>query len=147
MKKMRGDYKPRAIDRVIIGILGVLCATSAAYVVGPWYLDELDDTVDGKSPLYSIFQADTPIMLYGVALLACGLLLIYASAGRSTRRFYTQITSGALLGGFLLRLYSLIGVLMSLETWRPPNYLSHVATVVALGAYWVWVRVSIRTVQ
>ena len=131
----------------MFGILGVLCVTSATYVVGPWYLDEWDDTVGGKPPLYSIFQADAPVMLYGVALLACGLLLIYASAGRSTRRFYTQITSWALLGGFLLRLYSLIGVLLALETWRPPNYLSHLATVVALGAYWVWVRVSIRTFQ
>lgn len=147
MKKTRGDYEPRVINRVLFGILGVLCTSSALYVIGPWYLDEWEETVGGKSPLYSIFQADTPIMIYGFALLVSGLLIIYASAGRSAHRYYTQIISWALLGGFLLRLYSLIGVVISLESWRPPSYLSQLATVVMLGAYWVWVRVSIRTIQ
>lgn len=142
-EKLRGVFSPRPIDRVVLGILAVLGLTNAAYLVGPWYLDE---TADGKAPLLSMFNSHTAVIVYGVFVFIEAAALLYASAG-VTSRVHTIVTENALLAGFLLRLYALIGVGLTLESWRPPSYLSHAATVAILGAYWVWVKVSVRPVQ
>ncbi len=145
MRKMRGAYRPRAIDRAVFAILAVLHTASALYLVGPWYLTDWDE--EGKAPLTQVFHNETAVTVYGGFLLLNGLALIYATAGRSAHRYYTTITSSALLTGFLLRLYALIGVIAALESWRPPSYLSQLATVALCGAYWVWIKVHARPIQ
>lgn len=145
MMQRRGAFKPRIIDRIVFGIVAVLHLANGVYLVGPWYLPNWSG--DGKAPLNLVFNSESIVQVYGLVLFINGLALLYISAEKSTRRFYTAITSTTLLSGFLLRLYSLIGVVMVLDSWRPPSYLSHVATVVLLGAYWIWVKVSVRTIQ
>lgn len=142
MERMK--FRPRTVDRFIFCVLAILHIANGLYLVGPWYLEE---TASGKSPLLSLFNDDKAVAWYGFLLLIDGLFLLYASASASTRRFYTRIVSGALLAGFLLRLYSLIGVLLTIESWRPPGYLSQMASVAFLGIYWVWVRVNARVIQ
>lgn len=145
MRTERGAFRPRIIDRAMFAILACLHVASGMYLSGPWYLDTWDE--GGKAPLANAFNSDTAVVIYGVLLFLNGLVLLYASAGDSINRWYGRITSTALLTGFLMRLYSLIGVAIALESWRPPNYLSHLATVFILGSYWVWVRVNDRTIQ
>lgn len=123
----------------------MLHMANGLYLSSPFYLDNWD--VVGKSPLVNLFSNSSAVLVYGVLLFLNGVSLLYVTAGKSTSRYYTRITNHALLGGFLLRLFSLIGVFLTLETWRPPTYLSHVTTVLLLGAYWVWVKVSVRTIQ
>lgn len=137
------DYRPRPIDRTIFAVLAALHIANGLYLVGPWYLDM---TGSGQAALITMFNSVDAVKFYGIALLLDGLALIYASAGRGAR-LYTQIVSGALLGGFLLRLYALIGVFITSESWRPPGYLSHAATVVMLGAYWIWVRRCVKSIR
>lgn len=137
------DYRPRPIDRTIFAILAVLHIANGLYLTGPWYLDE---TNHGQAPLITMFNSSVAAIVYGAILLIDGLALFYASAGRGAR-LYTQVVSGALLTGFLLRLYALIGVFMTSESWRPPGYLSHLATVMMLGAYWIWVRVNVKSIR
>lgn len=134
----------RFIDRFVFGILAMLHMANGLYLVGPWYLHDNDG---GKAPLIALFNSTTAVIIYGTLLFIDGLVLLYASAGRSARRFYAPTVSNALLAGFLLRLYALIGVVLTLESWRPPSYLSHMATVLLLGAYWVWLRINVRTIQ
>lgn len=142
---MKGAYRPRAIDRVVFGVLATLVFASGFYLVGPWYLSA---ALDGsKAPIINLLDNATAVRVFGVFLVLDGLALFYASAGRSAHRLYTSIVSYALLGGFLLRLYSLIGVIMTLESWRPPTYLSHALTVILFGSYWVWVKVNVRPTQ
>lgn len=140
----RNKFRPRSIDRAVFAILGMLHVANGVYLIGPWYLDE---TESGKAPLISMFNSDIAVTLYGVLLLIDGLILIYASAGRGVRQFYTRVLSGALFSGFLIRLYALIGVFITIDSWRPPSYLSHVASVLLLGAYWLWVRAHARPTQ
>lgn len=142
MKVKKGVFKPRLIDRFMFCILAVLHVANGVYLIGPWYLDTWDD--GGKAPLHSMFNSDLAVSIYGVCLLIDGLVLLYAAASRRANRFYTVITANALVVGFLLRLYSLIGTILVLESWRPPSYLSHIATVAMCGALWVWVRVHGR---
>lgn len=141
---MERNYKPRAIDRAVFAILAFLHVANGVYLIGPWYLDE---TESGKAPLISMFNSDNAVSVYGVLLVLDGLLLIYASAGRGARKNYTRLVNSALLYGFVLRLYALIGVFLTIESWRPPSYLSHTASVLILGSYWVWVKVSARPTQ
>lgn len=143
-KREKGTFTPRKIDRIVFAILSTLFLFGGLYVVGPWYLES---TKKGESPLIRLLSNELAVGGYGYAIMLVGLLLVYAAVGKSTHQFYTPIVSFALLAGFLLRLYSLFGVVMTLESWRPPGYLSHTATVLILGAYWVWVRVSERTIQ
>lgn len=148
MRKKRGavrPFKPSPIDRAIFGILAVLHMASGVYLSSPFYLDTWDEV--GKAPLANLFNSDTAVVIYGVLLFLNGIALLYSASGKSATRFYTRITSAALLSGFLMRLYSFIGVAIALESWRPPSYLSHLATVFILGAYWVWIKVNGRTVQ
>lgn len=143
MRKMkRGIYHPRSIDRAIFGILGALHLCSGIYLIGPWYLNE---TESGKAPLFAMFNSETAVSAYGVMLLLTALALLYATVGRGV--YFTKILSAALLTAFLTRLYSLIGVFLTVESWRPPSYLSHAATVVILGSYWVWVRTCARVTK
>lgn len=118
---------------------------SGLYLSSPWYLDTWDEV--NKAPLTNLFNSNIAVVIYGVILFTNGVALLYSAAGNSAHRFYTQITSTALLTGFLMRLYSFIGVIIALDSWRPPSYLSHLAIVFILGAYWVAVRVNDRTVQ
>lgn len=140
----RNRFKPRQIDRAVFAILGLLHVANGVYLTGPWYLDE---TESGKAPLISMFNSDTAVTLYGVLLFIDGLILIYASAGRGVRQLYTRIVSGALFFGFLIRLYALIGVFITIDSWRPPSYLSHLATVMLLASYWLWVRAHARVIE
>lgn len=142
---MRGiDYRPRTIDRAIFAILGLLHIANGLYLVGPWYLDE---TESGKAPLISLFNSDEAVVIYGTLLLLDGVALLYTGLAKKYSRRYTKILSNALLFGFLLRLYALIGVLLIIDSWRPPSYLSQMASVSILAAYWIWVRVRARTTE
>lgn len=148
MKRKKGsDYvwEPRFIDKVVLGVLGTLHLANGAYLIGPWYLDTWVD--EGKAPLQTLFNSGTAVAIYGAFLFFNGLFLYYASAGRTQDRWYTPIVKYTLLTGFLARFYSLIGVVIVLESWRPPSYLSHTATVLILGSYWVWVKVDTRNVR
>lgn len=142
--KMRGDYRPRPLDRSILAILATLHVASGLYLSSPFYLEVTDE---GKSPLMTLFNSSIAVIIYGVILVLDGLALYFSAFAKHTLRFYTTITSNALLVGFLVRLYSFIGVAAALNSWRPPNYLSHLATVFILGAYWVSVRLNGRTIQ
>lgn len=144
-RKQRRKYKPRVIDRVVFGVLATLQTFSGFYLAGPWYLDTWDEV--GKAPLANLFNSDEAVAAYGIVMFINGLMLFYAAAGRAASRFYTTNVSFALLSGFLVRLYSLFGTLIILESWRPPTYLSQVATVLILGVYWVWVKVQVRNVR
>lgn len=135
-----GTFVPRTIDRAIVGILAALYMAAGSYYLGPWYLEQ-DDGV--KSSLNQIFNGTGPVTFFGVLLFIDGLILAYASAGKVSRTM-TVILSSAMLAGFLLRLYSFIGVIITLDSWRPPQYLSHLATVLIAGAMWVYIRVHSR---
>lgn len=147
-RRVTRKYHPRGIDRILFGILALLHVANGLYLVGPWYLDEWEDA--GAAPLQNLFNSDLAVVIYGAFLLINGLFLVYGALGKSVKRWYSSILSITLLSGFLVRLYSFIGVVLVLESWRPPAYLSHFATVIVLGAYWVWMRVerrNVRTVQ
>lgn len=141
MKKKRGVYKPTFIDRVMFGIMAAVCIAAGSYAAGPWYLDKNNGD---NAPLISLFIDSQVLFAYGIAVVVVGFALIYACVGRSTNRMYTTITSIALLTGFLLRLYSLIGVMITLETWRPPSYITQIAFVLVMGSYWLWVSFNAR---
>lgn len=142
--KQKIRFRPRAIDRAVFAILATLHVANGVYLFGPWYLDE---TESGKTPLITLFNSEQAVSAYGLLLFIDGLILFYASAGRGGSRLYTRIVSSALLLGFLARLYALIGTFLTIDSWRPPTYLSHVATVLLLGSYWVWVKVNARPIQ
>ena len=142
MKRVKEVYRPRGIDRALFAILAALYVANGLYLVGPWYLDQND----GSQPLLTVFTNGWAVATYGVLLIVDGLALAYTAAS-GVGRVHSFITQNALLVGFLLRLYALIGVLMVAESWRPPSYLGHMATVAALGTYWVWVKVSVRNVR
>ncbi len=145
MKQKRlTPYKPRTIDRVVFGILAVAFVTGAAYLIGPWYLTV---TEGARTPLYAMINNHNIIILYGVLLFIDGLVLLYASVSDGNTRRYTHIVTNGLLVGFLLRLYSLIGVFLTLDSWKPPSYISQTAIVLITGSYWLWVRVNARTAQ
>ena len=143
MGKVKNVYRPREIDRAIYAILAALHVANGLYLIGPWYLDVTDE---GRAPLISLFNSSAAVIVYGSLLLVNGLMLTYAAAGKSSR-LHTFITENGLLSGFLMRLYALIGVFLVATSWRPPSYLSHFATVLALGAYWLWVKVSVRPTE
>lgn len=131
---------PRSIDRTLFAILAVLQLAEGVYFAGPWYLDS---HLGAKAALFSMFDSAPAVILYGSLLFIDGLCLLYAAAGKRGR-WYINIVSSSLLAGFLLRLYSIIGVLIALDSWRPPQYLSHIATVAIFGALWIYMRVSSR---
>ena len=142
-KKDRIEFQPRVIDKAIFAALGFVVFLSGLYLIGPWYIDIT--ALGNKAPIIHLVGNLYAVKIYAILLVLDGLALFYASAGRGV--FYTRIVANALLAGFLLRLYSLIGVFLTLESWRPPGYLSQVAVVMLLGAMWVWVRVSERPTQ
>lgn len=142
-KQERTQYVPRTIEKAIFAVLGLVVFLSGLYLIGPWYLP--NDVAGDRAPIVNLLNSDISVKIYGSALVLDGLVLFYASAGRGV--YYTRIVANALLAGFLLRLYSLIGVFLTLESWRPPSYLSHAANVLLLGAMWVWIRVSERPTQ
>lgn len=135
-------YRPRIIDRVMFGILSGLHVAGGCYLVGPWYLPI---TSGIESPLYSIFNHLGPIRVFGVLLLLNALGLAYATFGKG--RHYTGILLVSLFSAFLIRFYTLMGTFISIESWRPPTYLSNIGLVLIFGAYWVWVKVDARTIQ
>lgn len=141
---MNGKIKvfvPRSIDRAIFAILAALHVANGAYLIGPWYLDEYES---GKAPLYDMFNSDLAVSTYGAVLFLNGVVLLTLSCVRHTHKHYAAVLGITLLTGFLMRLYAFIAVLMIVESWRPPSYLSHLASVGILGSYWVWVRLSGR---
>lgn len=141
-EKGKGTFKPNIIDRVAFCILGLLLVANGLYLSGPWYLDSVEGE---RAPLMNALSSQYAVVTYGVLLLIAGTALCYVSF-RAPSRTNTRILRNALLYGFLLRLYSLIGVLLTSESWRPPSYLSHAATVALMGAYWVWVKVDERPI-
>lgn len=140
----RNRFRPRSIDRWVFAILSVLHIANGLYLIGPWYLEESES---GKRPLANLFNNDLAVSVFGLLILIDGLVLLYAATSKGHHRIYTRLVSGALLTGFLLRLYSLIGVLLVIQSWRPPSYLSQTAAVAILGAYWLWVRVHARPTE
>lgn len=130
------------VDRAIIYILAALHAVNGLYLIGPWYITTDNFGGVGKSPLYSLFGDERAVKIYGVLLLLNALALAY-SARRQGVRFL--VAGWAVLSGFFLRLYALIGVFLTLDWWLPPVYASHIATVGILGVYWIWVKYNERT--
>ena len=143
-RKKRGVWKPTPFERAVVSIIGSLFIFNGAYLVGPWYLTVTDD--GAQAPLFSLFNSDTAVQIYGVLLLVDGLALLFAS-GVLKRMFNARIVRNAVLAGFLLRLYSLIGVFLTLESWRPPSYASHTATVMITAALWLWIRFNERPTE
>lgn len=141
---MKVEFKFRPIDRAVVAILAALNAANGLYLIGPWYLER---TADGTSPLYTLFQSRTAICAYGIGLFLNGVALAFAARKRVVRTNHIFSLSNLLFAGFLIRLYSLIGVFVALEYWLPPTYLSHVATVLILGAEWVWIKRNERPIQ
>lgn len=138
MTRQIGTFVPRLLDRALFAIFGVLHVALGAYSAGPWYLE----ITEGRaSPLLNLWNAPVAVMLYGSFLLIDGIVLLVIAA-RNPSRTLTIVTAYALLGGFLLRLYSFIGTVLVLDSFLPPQYLSHLATVFALGALWVYVKVN-----
>lgn len=135
-------YVPRIIDKAIFAILGMLMLLIGLYVVGPWYVD---DTHGVKSPLLSLLESHIGLIGYGCLSIIDGIALLYATAGDG--EWHTRITSDALLAGFLLRLYALFGVILTLHSWKPPVYLVQGVVVLIFGAMWVWVRVNAKLIQ
>jgi hypothetical protein len=144
MSKVQGAYRPRSVDRAVYAILAAVCITNGGYVVGPWYLHS--DNEGARAPLIALFNNPQLVNIFGFILIGVGIALTYATASAGGSRKYTNVLSYSLLLAFLLRLYSFIGVVMTLESWRPPNYTSHAATVLITGAFWVWVKVNDRPV-
>jgi hypothetical protein len=139
----RSIFRPRTVDRAIFAILALLHICNGVYLVGPWYIQQ-DGAI--KAPLYHLFSDSTAVAAYGLLLLIDGLFLLHCAFAEPSKKV-TVILDNALIAGFLLRLYALVGVFLTLESWRPPSYLSHISTVFVLGAMWVWVRVSERTTR
>lgn len=124
----------RSIDRYVIGLLAALLAASGLYLAGPWYLTE---QTGGQSPIYAMFQSTVGTAIFGVIYIINGIALAWCVAQRGP--VVKPFLACALFTGFLMRLYTLIGAILVLESWRPPNYLSALALVFAFGGYWVWV--------
>jgi hypothetical protein len=129
----------RSIDRYIISVLAALMAASGLYLAGPWYLVE---TNGNPSPLFALLSNTVGITIYGILCVVSGLVLGWFAHRRAPVR--VQHLSLALLTVFLLRFYSLMGTLLTLESWRPPGYLSPLVIVLIIGGYWLWV---VRNVQ
>ena len=140
MKREGRGYRLTAIDRAVILILSFVCVVNGVYLIGPWYLEVRRD--GDAAPLYSLFNSEAAVSVYGALLLVVSSILIFLSFRMKTTAASTRVLAAALLGGFLLRLYSTIGALLATESWRPPTYISQVATVFLFGAYWLWVKVN-----
>ena len=141
MKRREGKFVPRTIDRVVFAVLGLVMLINGFYLAGPYYLDVARSGND--APLYSLLNSPEMVTTFGTLMFLTGVALAYSAFGKGV--YYAKITAYALLAGFLLRLYSLIGVFLTLESWRPPSYVSHAATVLLFGGYYVAVRVNERT--
>lgn len=138
----KGTYKPRSIDRVFIGYLSVINMLTGLYCVGPWYLDVTDGQ---KSTVLALVSTGTGVVIYGIMLFLTGLALAFAAVSKGGSILYSRVIRTALLSGFLLRLYAYIGGILILHDWRPPTYVAASLPVLALGSYWIWVRVNERT--
>lgn len=139
----REVFRPRVYERIVFAILALLLIGNGAYLVGPWYLEDVGTT---RSPLYALFSNAQTVAIYGTMVLIDGIILGFAAVAKPSRRA-TRITTNALLAGFLLRLYALIGVFLTLDSWRPPSYLSQIAIVILLGATWLWVKIDERPTE
>jgi hypothetical protein len=142
MKRATVVYNPRTIDRAIFSILAALMLFVGLYIVGPWYLDE---TLGSKSPLLALLDSNIALILYGTLTIIDGIALVYSAAGKGLT--HSRIMSHALLAGFLIRLYALIGQILTLHSWRPPSYLTQVVIVLLFGVMWVWVKVNAKPIQ
>lgn len=136
---MSGFKFMRPIDTANIRILGILHLVNGLYLIGPWYISTT--TGGDDSPLFVLFGSVAAVKVFG------SLLIIQATALLLTTVMgYRKVLEWSLLSGFLLSLYSLIGVLSAMK-WLPPTYVSQAATVLILGAYWVWTRRNGRPAQ
>lgn len=121
----------RAIDRTVLGTVGLLVLLNGIYLSGPWYLPA--DPNGSPAPLYYLLNEHVWIS---------GVLHIIFGAGIIVNLVWEPFASllhWMILGAFLVRLYSLMGV-YNVSPLLPPGYLSHTVTVVLLGAYWLYVR-------
>jgi len=146
MSKVKGAYQPRIIDRVVYAALAVVCIISGGYAVGPWYL-EVDESGAPAPTIASLFNNPELVNIFGFMVIVVGFGLLYGAFAKAPNRRYTHILSYSLLLAFLLRLYSLIGAIVVLESWKPPNFINPAALVVVLGGYWLWVKVNDRPTQ
>lgn len=140
MKERNTTPRLRAIDRTIIIILAILHVANGLYLCGPWYLSTWRD---GESaPLYLLFNNTAAVSAYGMLLLINGIILGYGAIANHTAPYRMKALVYGLAIGFSLRLYSLIGAIYTLESWKSPTYLSHAATVAICGALWVSIKLS-----
>jgi|SRR6478735_3701009 len=127
-------FKFRPIDRAIVLILATLFVVNGLYLVGPWYKEQ---TNGNDSPIYGLFSNPVSVVIFGSLLVINGFVLFWTAHRKTTRK---AVLSTALMAGFLLRLYSLIGVFIANPQLLPPTYTSHAATVLILSAMWVHVK-------
>lgn len=131
---MKKEIRLRPIDRWVIGLLAAVMAVGGLYLAGPWYL-EFDNGKQGA--VYYLTHNIYSVKVVGLAMLATAAGMIYSIRTEVAR---SLLLSSSLLAAFLLRTYTLIGSLLTLESWRPPNYISPLFTVALAGVLWIWVR-------
>lgn len=134
---MNRRIRLRPIDRWIIGLLAALVAASGLYLVGPWYLETKPD--GDPNPVFYLVNN-----VYVVKGIGAGMIIAAGFMGWAARAGVARVKvlSSALFAAFLLRLFTLMGTLLTIESWRPPGYLSPLFTVLLSGALWVWVKVG-----
>lgn len=125
----------RTIDTAILRIIAFLHVCNGLYLIGPWYIRTNPE--GDASPVYSLFNSHWSVVVFGILIMVSGFLLWYSVGPRNKS---DKFLSNTLIVGFGLRLYSLVGVLLTIKSFLPPSYLSQAAAIAVLGAYWLWVK-------
>lgn len=107
---------------------------SGIYIVGPWYIP----VVDGMNqPVHNMFNGNTARIFGGLQLIV-GLVLCVWTFLRTGKQAWIDFI---IFLAFTIRLFTTIGVFIALDgKWLPPSYLSQVAIVGILGAYWLYLK-------
>jgi|SRR6478609_6757022 len=125
----------RRIDRAVLFIVSLVLFSSGLYLAGPWYIPVLNDA---EQPVYRLFASENYVVVFGIIQLIVGVALGACALVKSVPR---GVMSAIVFTAFVVRLYSTIGVLIAQDgKFLPPSYLSQVAVVLILGAYWLYVK-------
>lgn len=135
-------YRPNGLERALFGLVGALHTLIGLYAVGPLYVHQ--EKSSAAPTLYTLVASDNAVRFYGAILLLSGLGLLWAAFAKSTNKGYFAVVTNALFIGFLVRFYAQLGTLILSESWRPPTWLSPMATIILTGTLYVWIRLRER---
>lgn len=127
------------LDRVFLVFISIINMLTGIYICGPWHIDEI---ADQKHFMYQLFYYQPLISLYGIVLVVASATLGLIVMSKVYCFWYTFAITALLKTIFMLKLFSFVGLLISMESWRPPTYLYHLPMLVILGGYWIWLTID-----